>query len=236
MAVGTVSFALDTPDAAVNPQARAADTQDAAAGDETAAPGALETMGGVLPPPRVPYAPDPGTYTQLWMAQTSTMTREETTEELSAYLDAYTGTAPDYPSIQATILSSGDWYGFLTVLPDNQVCLVHSLGKHSSGLGRPTLANNRVFGLLGEKVEDQLPPLIMAPAVGLTPWIRVQELNQPTLEQLQGLASGTRKTVLQPVDDEDDEEGSKVSVQNLCYVPQAWAAHFLAPTSPWKAL
>ena len=106
MAVGTVSFALDAPDEAVNPQAQAADAQDAAAGDKTAVPGAQVTMGGVLPPPRVSYSPNPGTYTQLW----------------------------------------------------------------------------------------------------------IQEFNQPSLAELQSLASGTRKTVLQPVDDDNDKKDSKVSV------------------------
>jgi hypothetical protein len=135
MAVGPVTYSLEPADAD-EPQALAADAEpEASAGDETM----QVPRGGVLPPPRVPYAPDPGTYTQLWMSQTSTSTQEEIKEELSAYLDAYAGSgSPDYSAIQASILTSGDWYGFLTVLPDNQVCLVHSLGKHSSGLGRPT--------------------------------------------------------------------------------------------------
>ncbi len=108
--------------------------------------GALE-----LAPPRLPYAPDPGTYTQLWISQTSTTTREELRDDLTGYLEAYSGSGtPDYAAIQNSIVSSGDWYGFLTILPDHQVCLMHSLGRHSSGLGRQTAAHNRFFGLLGE--------------------------------------------------------------------------------------
>jgi hypothetical protein len=120
----------------------------------------------------VPDAPDPGTYTHLWMSQTSTTTREDIKGELSSYLDAYSGSGtPDYSAIQATILTSGNWYGFLTVLLDHQVCLVHLLGKHSSGLGRPASAHNRIFGLLGEKVEDQLPPLVMVPSARFAPMV-----------------------------------------------------------------
>ena len=150
MAVGPVSFALEPPDTG-EPPIQAADAPGATAGDEGAAPAAQETMGGVLPPPRMPYAPDPGTYTQLWMSQTSAMTTEDINKELVTYLDAYTESEnPDYTTIQASVLTSGDWYGFLTILPDSQICLVHSLGKHTSGLGRPTPGHNRIFGLLGE--------------------------------------------------------------------------------------
>ena len=64
-----VTFALHPPDSGQPPtgnppieipeQAEA----DVTGGEVAVAPMA---MGGVLPPPRLPYAPDPGTYTQLW--------------------------------------------------------------------------------------------------------------------------------------------------------------------------
>jgi hypothetical protein len=55
----------------------------------------------------------------------------------------------NYAGIQATILSSSDWYGFLMVLPDGQVCLVHSLGCYNSRLGRSSQAHGCIFGLMG---------------------------------------------------------------------------------------
>jgi hypothetical protein len=243
MAVGPVTFSLEPPDTG-DPQALPADVQqDVAAGDEGVAPPIEGTGEGLLPPPRVPYAPDPGTYTHLWMSQTSTTTSEDIKEELSSYLGAYAGSGtPDYSAIQATILTSGDWYGFLTVLPDHQVCLVHSLGKHSSGLGRPTSAHNRIFGLLGEKIKDQLPPLVMVPSAGLLPWLKIQNVHQPTPEDLQDLANQGATTVLRPQlesgteDQDEDKDRPQVSVQNLCFIPKPWAAHFLAPLSPWGAL
>jgi hypothetical protein len=240
MAVGPVTFSLE-PANTGNPQAFPAEVQqDAAADYEGVAPPIQGTREGLLPPPLVPYAPGPGTYTHLWMSQTSTMTREDIKEELSSYLDAYSGSGtPDYSAIQATILTSGDWYGFLTVLPDHQVCLVHSLGKHSSGLGRPASAHNRIFGLLGEKVEDQLPPLVMVPSAGLLPWLKIQNVHQRTPEDLQDLANQQSKTVLRPQltsgteDQDEDNDRPQVPVQNLCFIPKPWAAQFLAPMSPW---
>jgi hypothetical protein len=231
-----VSFSLEPPDTGdlLTPPNNPRDVADTVVPTAPAA-----TMEGVLPPPRLPYAPDPGTYTQLWVSQTSTMTREEIKEDLRGYLEAYAGSGtPDYAAIQNQVVASGDWYGFLTILPDHQVCLIHSLGRHSSGLGRQTAAHNRFFGLLGEKVGDQLPPVVMAPSLGLVPWLKIQDVHQPAIADLQELEDVLAKTVLGPLLDEDDEDESrpKVSVQNICFVPKAWAAHFLAPMSPWQAL
>jgi hypothetical protein len=52
------------------------------------------------------------------------------------------------------------------------------------------------------------------------------------------LENGLTKTIPVPIGDLDDEQDERpaVSVQNLCYVPKAWAAHFLAPLTPFKAL
>ena len=158
-------------------------------------------------------------------------------EDLSCYLTAFSvdGT-PDYVAIQNASVSSADWYGFLMVLPDNQVCLIHSLGRHCSGLGRQTQAHNRFYGLLGEKVGDQLPPLVMAPSTGLVPWLKIQDLTPPTEEGLRGLEQGSATTILETLGINEDDELPTVSVQNMCYVPKPWAAHFLAPMTPWQAL
>jgi hypothetical protein len=230
---GMVTFALHPPDSGQPPTGdphvgflEQAET-DVAGGDAAAVPVA---MGGVLLPPQVPYGPDPGTYTQLWVSQTSTTTREELIEDLSCYLTAFTVSGrPDYVAIQNTIVSSADWYGFLTILPDNQVCIIHSLGRHYSGLGKQTQEHNRFYRLLGEKVGDQLPPLVMVPSTGLIPWLKMQDLTPPTEDSLQGLEQGSAKTVLKTLGTEDEAELPTVSVQNMCYVSKPWAAHFLAP-------
>jgi hypothetical protein len=84
-------------------------------------------------------------------------------------VDTYTGTNPDYGAIQTTILNSADWMGFLTVLSGNQVILVHSLSLFSSGLGHPTSAHNRMFGLLGKRIGTERLPIVMVPSAGLIP-------------------------------------------------------------------
>jgi hypothetical protein len=46
---------------------------------------------------------------QLWVSQTSTMTREEEKEELRSYLEAWSGCGkPDYTAIQNQVVASGD--------------------------------------------------------------------------------------------------------------------------------
>jgi hypothetical protein len=194
-------------------------------------------MGGVLPPPQVPYTPNPGTYTQLWMWQTSTRTNKENKAELVAYLDVYTESeSPDYTAIQSTILTSRDWYGFLTILPDSQICLVHLLGKHSSGLGRPTPRNDRKSWQPTAASADN------GPIRRLDIMVENQELQQLTMESLGGLAQMATKKVLLPQEaarannEDEDDDTNKASVQSICYVPKAWAAHFLDPLSPWTAL
>jgi hypothetical protein len=189
-----------------------------------------------LAPPRLPYAPDPGSYTQLWTSQAACTTAEEMKDDMESYLVPYTDAAPDYNAIQVTILNSADWMGFLTVLSDDQVVLVHSLGLFSSGLGRQTAAHNRIFGLLGEKVGNELPPMVMAPMAGLVPWLRVQEQLEPDGANLAPLETGVNRTIPIPAAPLTENDDGRRSVQNVCFVPKAWAAYFLAPMTPWHAL
>jgi hypothetical protein len=147
--VGTVHFSLENPIGHV----ANATAEPAAAEPPHGGLGQEAAVGATVPAaPRLPFAPGPGSYTQLWTSQSATTTAEEMKEDMESYVAAYTEANPDYPSIQTTILNLSDWLGFLTVLAGNQVVLVHSLGLFSSGLGRPTSAHNRMFGLLGKKI------------------------------------------------------------------------------------
>ena len=139
----------------------------------------------------------------------------------------------DYTAIQMTILNSADWMGFLTVLSGNQVVLVHLLGLFSSCLGRRTTTHNRMFGLVGERIGTELPPIVMVPSPGLVPWIRVQSRYRPEDDQLDLLKTSEERTIPAPVVERQDDE---MSVQNICFIPKAWAPYFLAPLSPWQAL
>jgi hypothetical protein len=113
------------------------------------------------------------------------------------------------------------------------VVLVHSLGLFSSGLGSPTLAHNRIFGLVGERVGSDLPPIVMAPSPGLVPWLKIQARYRPDTEELMALDGRKAFTILRPAIDVDDDE---VSVPKICFVPKAWAPYFLAPLSPYLAV
>ena len=102
-----VSFSLEPPDTG-NLLTPPANTQGAA-DNAMAATAPAATMEGVLPPPRLPYAPDPGMCTHLWVSQTSTMTREEIKKEVLSYLEAWSGSGtPDYTGIQNQVVASGD--------------------------------------------------------------------------------------------------------------------------------
>jgi hypothetical protein len=205
-----VSVSLEPPDAGDLP-IPPANTQGATK-TLMAAAALVMTMEGVLPPPRLPYAPGPGTYTQLWVAQISTMTREEIKEELRGYLEAWTSSTPDYIAIQNQVAASEDWYVFPTILPDHQVCLIHWLGRYSSGLRRQTAAHNRFFRLLGKKVGDGLPPVVMVPSTGLAPWLRVKDVHRPAPADLQELEDETIKTVLRPSLDDNVEDNATQSI------------------------
>jgi hypothetical protein len=190
---GTVSFSLNSPDGRA-----ARDGREPLAGAAIPPEPVDEATAGAAVPatPRLPFAPDPGSYTQLWTSQSATTTAEEMKDDMEAYLDGYTDERPDYTAIQTAILNSSEWMGFLTVLPGNQVALVHSLGVFSSGLGRPTPAHNRIFGLLGEKIGASLPPIVMAPSVGLVPWLKIQTRYEPTEDSLATLETSENLTIL----------------------------------------
>jgi hypothetical protein len=90
-----------------------------------------------------------------------------------------------------------------------------------------------MFGLLVEQVGAGLPPIVMAPSAGLGPWIRIQLRYKPTDASLQVLVeTSTALTIPLPL----DQEGEDASVQNICFMPKAWAAYFLAHMLPWDAL
>jgi hypothetical protein len=162
-------------------------------------------------------------------------------KECESYLDAFSQTPVDFNALVSSLLTTADGMVFLTVLTGNQVVPVHSIGKFSCGLGRQTLSHNRIFGLLGEKVGESLPPIAMVPAAGLVPWFQMEERHQPTTADLAELKSSRDRTRLEPVvegdaDKDEDDDRPKVSVQKMVMIPKAWAPYFLEPQTPWEAL
>jgi hypothetical protein len=234
----TVQFHLEAPDGGPTEAA-----PEAAIGTNTTRepPGHKVDRAGVLTPPGLPYAPDLGTYTQMWLAASAATTAEDLKEEIATYLQVYTAPPIDYTATKAALLTSTSQLCFLTILAGNQVCVVHSLGRFSSGLGRSTPANNHIFALLGEKFGDQLPPTVMVNSAGLVPWLSLHNHHQPTDGDLAELEDGTEATVQKNLvegheNEDEDDARPIVWVQNLCFIPKAWAQYFLAPMSPWEAL
>jgi hypothetical protein len=161
-------------------------------------------------------------------------------EDVESYVSVFAANTPDYAAIETSVLASSEFMAFLTVVSGDVVTVVQSFGRFSGGLGRQILSHNRVFGLIGEKVGGELPPMVMAPMAGIAPWMQIMQVNIPGDSELATLSSGDQQTIVM-VEDEDENAAVATgaytaSVQRLGYVPRAWAAYFLEPLSPWQAL
>jgi hypothetical protein len=144
--------------------------------------------------------------------------------DVESYLSVFSVDAPAYSTIQMSILASSEFMAFLTVVSGDMVTVVQSLGRFSGGLGRQLLSHNRVFGLIGEKIGGELPPMVMAPMAGITPWLHIMEVALPTDAELETLAGSDQQTIVRAgaLDDEDNEEEpatNTASVQKLGYIP-----------------
>jgi hypothetical protein len=160
---------------------------------------ASDVAGPVPAPPRLTYSPGPGTYTaQLWLSETAGTSAAEMAADCETYMAAFGGNPVDYNTIVTSLLAASEGMVFLTVLTGDLVCPVHWLGIFSCGLGKHTPAHNRVFGLLGEKIGDALPPAAMVPAAGLAPWFQIKDRHQPTTADLAILETSQDHTILEP--------------------------------------
>jgi hypothetical protein len=131
----------------------------------------------------------------MWLAALAATTADDMKEEIETCLHACTAAPIDYNTTQATLLESTDGIVFLMMLAGNQVCVVHSLGQFSSGLGGNTPGNNRIFAFLGEKMGNQLPPIVMVPSTGLIPWLAIRNHHKPRDGDLAELADRAEATI-----------------------------------------
>jgi hypothetical protein len=194
-----------------------------------------------LPPP-LPYARDPGYYTELWTRQTRSTAGIEMEEQINSWLNQYSNVPTDYGILVSGITSTADWIGFPTVVKGNVILLVYSLGQFRTGLGTASPGNGRTFGLVGECVGMGPAPIIMVPSTGgLAAWVRPIELHEPSEAELETLkGSAERRTMDKPTiqgDATKDEDPNHpfLEVTNLCFIPKAWAAYFLDQCSPYEA-
>jgi hypothetical protein len=155
-------------------------------------------------------------------------------EEVKSWLQQYANNPIDYAGAVEGITSSANWIGFLTVFKGNVVSLVHSLGQFRTGLGPTSPGNDRTFGLLGERVGTGAAPIIMVPSTGgLTAWIRPIAVHEPTDDSTDRIIE--KPTIQGDETKDEDPAHPMVEVTTLCFIPKAWAAHFLDQCSPYEA-
>ena len=79
-------------------------------------------------------------------------------------------------------------YSQLIDIPDSvsrgPILMVKLIGRFRYGISKHTPLYNRIFGLMGEKVGDQLPPTTMVPKAGLVTWFHMEESYQTLAEDL----------------------------------------------------
>ena len=80
---------------------------------------------GVPLPPRLTYAPNPGRYTQWWLAWTKGAGAAKLGKECKEYLAAFLGTTVDYLGVVLYLLAVAEDLVLLKVLLGNQVCILH---------------------------------------------------------------------------------------------------------------
>ncbi len=239
---GSVAFTLDPPDGTTLPPPPVGILAPGA----NPVPGGTQVLvGQMMPvvalPPRLPCASDPGSYTELWMRQTSSTSGQEMHEQVGAWLDQYNTPPVDYNVIVEGIIAAADWVGFLTVFKGNAVSLVHSLGQFRTGLGPTSPGNGRTFGLVGERVGTGTPPIIMVPSTaGLTTWMKPVALHEPSDAEIAVLKGVTQSTIPKPTvlgDETKDEDPDHpmVEVTTLCFIPKAWGVYFLDQCTPYEA-
>ena len=129
----------------------------------------------VLPTtPRLPYDPNPVTYTHIWVAKRSGTGATELPKECDSYCDAFTGNPVEYVDIITPLLATSNGMVFLKLLVGDQVYTLHLIGRFIYGIVKHTPAHNRIFGILVENVGDQLPPIYMVPEAGLVSWFQME--------------------------------------------------------------
>jgi hypothetical protein len=112
-------------------------------------------------------------------------------EDVESYLAVLAVDALEYATIE---MSSSEFMAFLTVVSRDMFTLVQSFNRFSGGLGRQLLSHNRISGLIGEKVGRELPQMVMAPSLGIAPWLHIMEVVLPTDAQLEELAASGDRT------------------------------------------
>lgn len=198
----------------------------------------------VLQPPELPFEPDPGSISGWVLLETVSMSKQDIVDEYKVAEARYQA-LPDegeekYDSECALLaedcLVPDDLACFLTTTTNNNspvVTVVLGLARYSTGLGRVSAAQGKVFGFLGETIGDQLPPVVQVPpsVYGLSALFRPDQMQVPSAASVAahyGTPSAT-ELFAEPAD------AVAAALPHLMYIPKAWAMYFMDRKSPKAA-
>ena len=214
------------------------------------APQAPPAAPGLAPPvlPNLPFGNTPGSITDWIMAETA----ESTNQSIMDYclnVEALYAALPDRAAqpvpfmngmraLEASVLASTEFAGFLTIstldgaLPT--VSLVSNFARYSAGLGASRALSGRIFGFMGETIEEQMPALVILPAGAdmLTAGLVLEESPVPTREQLLAHYGVPSPSTLMPG---LGAAGETQEIPRMVALPTPWVPYFMAPMSPMRA-
>lgn len=203
-----------------------------------------------------PYAADPGTLTGWLVKDTTGASSDEVLRILAA-------TNAKYANVNATETNAEDATNilkelaedifaaealetFLTVVipegGESTVMVITRMSRYRPELGVASPWSGQGFGFLGEVEGGQLPPLVKLPdAMSLRQALAPKEILAPTWAEWNTHFGVNPREVrirgeeLMVVEGGDDN-GRRVLVPKLQYIPRAWAPYFLGGTTPEQAM
>lgn len=215
-------------------------------GEPPVVPPLLPAPGVVVP--ELPFESTPGSLTGWLTVETMEMTdlyiRDFITEVQSRYegipdeeVDAV-GRVDAIRDLAAGVLGATEFSGFLSVASIDgspaTVSIVSNMARYSAGLGAASTMSGRVFGFLGETVEEQLPPLVMVPRpeTAFTDLFTPRESSVPTRAEILAHYGTANPSTLMPL------LPAAAPTMLFCPVillPTPWVPYFLDTKSPLAA-
>lgn len=233
----------NVPGLGIAPPPHDADDAEAAGGGEgeeneaQGGGGAPDAGALVLPLPSTP-----GTLVYEFLQQTAGRGGAEIAQSFQRVYALFEGDVSPAEMLQQ-VLGEEETSCFLTVLPTSpEVVLIHSLGRFNVSFGATNMFHGKVFGLVGETLEGQLPPIVQQPlgsaeevADALFQVNSFPLVTQESLEQ--HYAAATASLLARHAGNAPEEEGDdQIKTCALAYIPNDWAPYFLTPLPPFQAL
>jgi hypothetical protein len=124
-----------------------------------------------------------------------------------------------------------------TPIGSPRVTVIHSIARYSAGFGGTSAFNGRILGLMGEMVEEQLPPMVQFPEeaeANLLHGLLLENINvQPTALVDAYFTGAAPLEVMRMVP--LAQGGVRTNLSRLCPIPLAWAPYFMDFKTPYEA-